>query len=201
MHTQILKPAPQYLTRLRLVTTITLLIILASCAFIVVPILFSPGGLAAAIIAGIIILGANALWYIPTILLLGPYTRSLRYEIQDDEVIVYAGIWTQSVKHVPYRTVTNLTVKRGVLDRWLGIGTLSIQTAGTGGTAAPEQSLAGLANVQAVYSTVTAQLHRFRGAMGPTAAEAEAGPVPSGDAINALLEEVRAIRQLLEERK
>jgi len=31
-------------------------------------------------------------------------------------------------------TITNLTVKRGLFDRWFGIGTLDIETAGMSGT-------------------------------------------------------------------
>lgn len=201
MQTHLLKPSPQYLGRLRLVLTITALSILACGAFIVLPIAFSPRGGAAAITAGLIILGLNAAWYLPGLVLAGAYQRSLRYEIRDDEVIVYAGIWTQSVKHVPYRTVTNLTVKRDIIDRWLGTGTLNIQTAGMGGTNVPEQSLVGLSNVEAAYSTVAAKMRRFHGAMGPTAAEVADEPAtPSGDTLSALLSEVRAIRQMLAER-
>jgi membrane protein YdbS with pleckstrin-like domain len=78
--------------------------------------------------------GIDLLWWIPGMSLVHPYSKSLRYAVEKDQVIVHAGIWTQSVKHVPYRTVTNITVKRGVLDRWLGLGTLEIQTAGMSGS-------------------------------------------------------------------
>ena len=133
-------------------------------------------------------------------LLTGPYYRSLSYEIQDDEVIVHVGILTKSVKHVPYRTVTNLTVKRDILDRWLfGLGTLNIQTAGMSGQTGAEERLVGLTNVQEVYEMVVTELRRFRGGMAPTAAEAEsASAVVSADALSAILAEVRAIRQALE---
>jgi putative membrane protein len=132
-------------------------------------------------------------------LLTYPYYRSLSYEIQDDEVIMHVGIWTKSVKHVPYRTVTNLTVKRGILDRLFGLGTLNIQTAGMSGTTGAEESLEGLTNVQEVYDIVVTELRRFRGSMAPTAAEEEIEPaVASTDALSAILTEVRAIRHALE---
>jgi uncharacterized membrane protein YdbT with pleckstrin-like domain len=151
-------------------------------------------------------IGLNALWYVPAMLLTGPYYRSLSYEIQDDEVIVRAGIWTHSVKHVPYRTVTNLTIKRDILDRWLfGLGSLHIQTAGMSGTTGAEEMLAGLADVNDVYGMVVRELQRFRGAMGPATteigAEAEvAGPAgpATAEGLNAILAEVRAIRESLE---
>ncbi len=199
METRLLNPSPQYLTRLRIVLSITLLSVLAFGALIVLPMAVSSDGGAVAVTAGLIILGLNAVWYVPGLFLAGAYYHSLRYEIQDDEVIVYAGIWTKSIKHVPYRTVTNLTIKRDIVDRWLGLGTLNIQTAGMSGTNVPEQSLVGLADVQAAYGAVAARLRRYRGALGPTQAEAEPEQVPlTGDALNALLAEVRAIRQTLE---
>ena len=202
MQTQTFKPGPQYLTRLRLVMTIVALCVLLSSALIVVPVALGGEARTAAPILAVVFVGLDMLWYVPGLLLAGPYFRSLRYEVQDDEVIVRAGIWTQSVKHVPYRTVTNLTVKRDVLDRLLGIGTLNIQTAGMSGTNAAEESLVGLTNVQAIYGIVAGELRRFRGGMAPTAAEAERDVVaPAGDALGAILDEVRAIRRALEIRQ
>jgi uncharacterized membrane protein YdbT with pleckstrin-like domain len=142
----------------------------------------------------------DLLWWLPAVFLAGPYCRSLKYEIQEEEVIVRGGIWTRTVKHVPYRTVTNLTVKRGLLDRWLGLGTLDIQTAGMSGTSSAEQSLAGLENAQEAYALVAAELRRFRGNMAPTAAEIEDEAVPSAEVLRAILADVRAIREALERR-
>jgi uncharacterized membrane protein YdbT with pleckstrin-like domain len=120
------------------------------------------------------------------------YYRSLSYEIQDDEIIVRVGIVTKSVKHVPYRTVTNITIKRGILDRAFNIGTLAIQTAGMSGTSGAEQSLVGLVDVQSVYDDVVVKLRQFRGAMSPTGAAEE----PATE--DPVLEELRAIRRALE---
>lgn len=148
-------------------------------------------------IAFIVAVIANLLWWIPAMALIAPYSRSLRYEIHADEIVVRGGIWTQSVKHVPYRTVTNLTVKQGILDRRFGLGTLDIQTAGLSASSGePEQKLVGLPNAQEVYELVVAALRRFESAMPPTMGE-EAEPAPPAG-LDALLAEVRAIRQLLE---
>ena len=153
---------------------------------------------AGGIVVSLVIGFAVGIAWLGAMLLTGPYYRSLSYEVQDDEVIVHAGIWTKSVKHVPYRTVTNLVVKRDVLDRWLNIGTLNIQTAGMSGQTGVEESLVGLTDVQAVYGTVAQELRRFRGSMAPTQAEVEEIPVAaSPDALNAILAEVRAIRESL----
>jgi uncharacterized membrane protein YdbT with pleckstrin-like domain len=144
-----------------------------------------------------VLLGLNAAWWLVGMMLAGPYYRSLRYEIQDDEVVVHVGIWTKSVKHVPYRTVTNIAIKRDIFDRWFfGIGSLNIQTAGMSGTKGAEEQLLGLPNVQDVYDIVAGELRRFRGGMSPTTTEVE--PKSAGDndrLLNAILSELRSIRQ------
>ncbi len=144
----------------------------------------------------------NVLWWLVAMILSEPYYRSLRYEIQDDEVVVNVGIWTKSVKHVPYRTVTNMQVKRDVVDRLLGIGTLNIQTAGMSGQKGAEERLVGLSNVQEVYESVAGELRRFRGGMAPTQAEVEEEPAAAlPGALGEILAEVRAIRVSLEQRQ
>jgi len=200
MQTQIFKPSSQYLTKLRLVITLVALLILTGGVLLgwllsTDPEIGADGSRTVVIVVAI----ADAIWYLPALLLTGPYYRSLSYEIQDDEVIVRVGIWTQSVKHVPYRTVTNLTVKRDILDRWLGIGTLNIQTAGMSGATGAEESLVGLTNVQEVYEIVATELRRFRGSMAPTAAGVEGEPsVSATDTLSAILSEIRAIRRAME---
>ncbi len=143
--------------------------------------------------AGLVIMGitivCDALFWLVGMILSVPYFRSLRYEVLEDEVIVHVGILTHSVKHVPYRTVTNITVRRDIFN----LGSLNIQTAGMSGQSGAEEKLVGLENVQEVYEMVVAELRRFRGAMPPTTVQGE----PLSEDSGALLAEVQAIRQLL----
>jgi uncharacterized membrane protein YdbT with pleckstrin-like domain len=200
MTARTMNPNPKYLIRMRLVVTIIAVAILAGGLLLAA--LLAVGGevrVRGALLMLFIVAVLDGAWWLVAMFLLGPYYRSLRYEIQDDEVVVHAGIWTKSVKHVPYRTVTNLTVKRDVLDRWLGLGTLNVQTAGMSGQTGAEEHLVGLAEVQDVYDGVATELRRFRGSMAPTQAEVEEATVPTQpDALNELLVEVRAIRRSLE---
>jgi uncharacterized membrane protein YdbT with pleckstrin-like domain len=154
------------------------------------------GLLAAIVVMGIVLL-ANLVWYLPTLLLINSYFHSLVYEIQDDEVIVHVGIWTKSVKHVPFRTVTNLKVNRDIFDRWFfDLGSLNIQTAGMSGSQGAEEALVGLPNVDEIYELVVEQLRRFRSGMTPTATEVEEGDAGT---LNAMLAELVAIRKGMEE--
>jgi uncharacterized membrane protein YdbT with pleckstrin-like domain len=196
METQILRPSPRYRSKLFLAATIIAVIILAAGLLIAAGVRADEGAQnAAGFVLLIVIL--ELVWYVPTLLLINAYFRSLKYEIQDDEVIVYVGIWTKSVKHVPFRTVTNLKVNRDIFDRWFfDLGSLNIQTAGMSGSSGAEESLLGLPNVQEVYELVGSRLRLFRGAMAPTATQDEVDL--QGDALAAILNELRAIRSAVE---
>jgi membrane protein YdbS with pleckstrin-like domain len=200
-----LYPAPNYRTKLWVASLFTLFI---STVWIIPGLLIAAAegeieGSILSLVMMLFLVGIGITLFV-IYALVRLYYRSIRYEIHPDEIVVYAGILTKSVKHVPFRTVTNLTVARGPLDRWLGIGGLSIQTAGSSGTATPEEKLVGLTDVQEVYEYIAGELRRFRGAMSPTTAE-ENSPVAPTSAndeplLNAILEELRAIRAGLEQR-
>jgi membrane protein YdbS with pleckstrin-like domain len=200
MRSQTFKPSTKYLTKLRVNLTLVALAVMVGA--VVLGLLLSLdsdiglGGLILILVAAVL----DALWWIPAMFLSGPYYRSLSYEIQDDEVIVHVGILTKSVKHVPYRTVTNLQVKRDIFDRWFfGLGTLNIQTAGMSGQTGAEERLVGLDDVQAAYELVATELRRFRGGMAPTGTGEELElPGVAGGTLEAILAEVRAIHEALE---
>ena len=201
MRTQTLTPSPKYATKLRVGSTLLALAILVSVMLtsLLAGAADDPGSGTLMTIFWITTL-LTLLWWVPSLFMAGAYYRSLSYEIQDDEVIVRVGILTHSVKHVPYRTVTNLTVQRGPLDRWFfDLGALKIQTAGMSGQQGAEESLVGLPNSQEVYELVAGELRRFRGAMPPTQAGEEVTFAPADAPVwSELLAEVRAIRKAME---
>ncbi len=196
MGTKSYKPSPRYLVKMCVGITIAAwLSIIGTLVFTLVI-----RDREATIIFGLMALAEVVVWVV-ALILAAPYYASLSYEIQDDEVIVDVGIITHSVKHVPYRTVTNVVVRRDIFDRWFfGLGSLHIQTAGMSGQSGAEEKLVGLTDVQEVYDMVVTELRRFRGGMAPTAAEVEpeAG-LASAEALSAILGELKAIRKALEQ--
>lgn len=196
METRTFKPSARYLGKMILVMTLIAVAVMIGGFLLSWPIGNDEGPQAARTTVLVVFL-IDLAWYVVALILVGPYFRSLEYEIQDDEVIVHVGIWTKSVKHVPFRTVTNLKVNRDILDRWFfGLGSLNVQTAGMSGKTGAEESLVGLPGVQEVYELVRSRLRRFRGAMAPTAAgdEGEAG----SETLALILAEVRGIRGAME---
>lgn len=127
--------------------------------------------------------------------------RSIRHENHEDVVIVAVGIWTHTIRHVPFRTVTSISVKGDLFDRLVfGIGTLEIQTAGAGtGTSGAEESLPGLVDYAGLYEVVAGALRRFRTRpLAPDQAGIEP-PLDEPSALVDLLTGVRAIRRQLAE--
>lgn len=194
MEAKVLEPSSRYMGKMFLTIVLVAVAVMALGFFLSILVREDDGPEAAGnLIIGTIIL--DLIWLVPAVLLTPPYFRSLRYEIHDDEVIVRVGIWTRSVKHVPYRTVTNLKVNRDIFDRWFfGLGSLNIQTAGMSGKSGAEESLVGLPDVDAVYDVVGKRLRQYRGAMSPNAAGVEGG---GEEALTAILAEVRGIRESL----
>ena len=193
MTARTLTPSRKYLKKSYLTTGIVALALFFSAVVIGTLISLDPTvGIQALWWSLVAAVAVNALWGIPALLLIGPYFRSLRYEFHEDQVVMHVGVITRSVKYVPFRTVTNMTVKQGPFDRLFGIGSLEIQTAGISGTSEAEQHLVGLEDPQAVYDLAVQALSRFRGAMDPTTAD-----VAEQDVLRLILDEVRGIRQSL----
>lgn len=198
-------PNPKYMTKQRVAFGLLALTILSFGLVIGIPMSLDPEiGLFGGMIFAGVFGGIAVLFWAAAAVLVIPYYNSLRYEIHDDEVIVHVGIITKSVKHVPYRTVTNIVINRGILDRLFGLGTLNIQTAGMSGQTGAEEALVGLPNVQEVYDLVATELRRFRAGMSPTGADVDPvqrsatdSPSQAGE-LAAILAEVKAIRKTLE---
>jgi membrane protein YdbS with pleckstrin-like domain len=195
----VIHPDRKYISKLYVVVTLFYLATFASWG---VPSAYVLGNELDGALLGVIL--AAAVVVVPLALALPfvpVYYNSLRYELHPDEVIVYAGIVTRSVKHVPFRTVTNLKISRGPIDRFFGLGSLAIQTAGMSGTTGAEENLVGLLDVQGIYEQIAGELRRFRGALSPTQTDDEHAPAPVGESqtLNAILDELRAVRTHLEQ--
>ncbi len=145
---------------------------------------------------------ANAIWMGIAFALVPRYYRSISYELTDEEVRVHKGIITQTVQTVPYRTVTNVELKRGPFSRRLGLGDVHVQTAGYSQQAAAEATLSGLADYEEVSQQVIESLRRYRSRAG-AAVTVDESPLAGGasagaeQTLSAILAEVRALRESL----
>lgn len=121
------------------------------------------------------------------------WIRNLEYRVLDDKVVIHKGIIDKVDQSIPLRMVTDFRLHRSLYDRWLGIGSIDIQTAGQSNTATGyEGRLAGLAEWEGLHGDLQERIRRSEpaGVTGRSGTEA--------DDLHALLDEVREIRQLLE---
>lgn len=141
--------------------------------------------------------------------------KTLRYRFDDHGVSVSYGLIWRRETYLTYARIQDIHVTRNIFERWLGIGTVKIQTAS--GNAAATESIVGLTEFQEVRNYLYAHMRGHRdtgGARALRAADATA-PAPAGgtqassehgltadtQTVNALAgirDELRAVRLLLE---
>ncbi len=125
------------------------------------------------------------------------YTKTMEFQIFSNEVVVKKGVINRTEKHVPYRTVTNISTRFGFYDKIFGIGTVEIETAGKAGRqSGPEEKIEGIANFVEIRNTVLEELRKFRSQYTTTT---EPDMTRSEEEITAsILNELRSIKNLLE---
>ncbi len=87
---------------------------------------------------------------LPTYILFPLYFRNIEFSAISQsgdsmpEIYVKKGLLNITKKHVPFRTITNISSRAGPMDRIFGIGTVETQTAGGSSSAhaqGPEEKL------------------------------------------------------------
>lgn len=112
----------------------------------------------------------NLAWLVPTAILIPVYINSFEYSVRAEsgeasaEVYVKKGIITVTRKHVPLRSITNVTTKIGPLDRLFGIGNVEIETAGARGAydEGPEEKIAGIPFFEELRDYILAEMRRYK---------------------------------------
>jgi membrane protein YdbS with pleckstrin-like domain len=115
---------------------------------------------------------ADLVWFIPAMVLIPVYVNAIEYSVVSEtgeaspEIYVRKGIMNITKKHVPFRTITNIASRAGIIDRLFGIGNVEIQTAGYSGgptgQTGPEEKLEGIKAYEALTRFVLGELRRFR---------------------------------------
>jgi membrane protein YdbS with pleckstrin-like domain len=150
----------------------------------------------------------NLIWLIPALIIQPIYINSIEYSVKAEsgetmpEVYVKKGIVTVTRKHVPFRTITNISSKAGAFDRMFGIGSVNIETAGYSGTSqtGPEEKLEGIVFYEEVRDFILNELRKFRDpyVTGTEVVLPVEEPVPRGPGLDdEILITLREIRDLL----
>ncbi len=112
----------------------------------------------------------NLIWTIPALIYMPFEFRNIEYSVKAEtgetmpEIYVKRGVVTKTRKHVPFRTITNISSKAGAFDRLFGIGSVQIETAGYSGSnqTGPEVKLEGIVFYEEVRDFILNELRTFK---------------------------------------
>jgi hypothetical protein len=151
-------------------------------------------------------------WLLPLMIGIYFYTRNIEYSVISKsgtvmpEIYVKKGLVNITRKHVPFRTITNISSRAGPIDRLFSIGTVEIQTAGfsggPSGQGGPEEKLEGITFFEEVRDFILQELRKFRDpyVVGTEVVHQREDPVPrlSDSLDDEMLITLREIRSVLE---
>jgi membrane protein YdbS with pleckstrin-like domain len=155
---------------------------------------------------------ANLFWVIPLLIYIPFDYWSIEYSVKAEtgetmpEIYKKRGVFTVTRKHVPFRTITNISSKAGAFDRLFNIGSVHIETAGYSGShqAGPEVKLEGIVFYEEVRDFILAELRKFKApyVIGTEVVPRIEKPVPRMEGLDdEMLITLREIRDLLRNQK
>ncbi len=125
--------------------------------------------------------------------------HTLRYRFDEEGIGVAWGFLFRHETYITYARIQDIHLSRGIFERWLGLGTVDVQTAA--GSSSPEVSIVGLEEHEALRDFLYTRMRGFRVEAKPAAPAA----APAGDAVletlTSIRDELRALRQELEKKR
>ncbi len=149
----------------------------------------------------------SALVFPPAFPFLAPYLyfryHTMRYRFTDDGISMSWGILFRREVIVNYARIQDIHLRSNVVERWLGLARILVQTAS--GNASAEMTIEGLKEYEALRDFLYSRMRGVKDhAHPPAPAAGQPAPVGQGELAAALREaaaELRAVRVALEQRK
>jgi putative membrane protein len=128
--------------------------------------------------------------------------RTMEFRFDDEGIWKRQGLLWRREVNVAYRRIQDIHLTNGILQRWLGLATVSIQTAA--GAANPEVTIDGVLEAEALRDFLYTKMRGVRDGHHHTAPAPAlappAAPDAAGDETLALLVEIRDALARLEAR-
>mgnify|MGYP001031147013 CR=1 FL=1 len=118
--------------------------------------------------------------------------ETLRYRFDESGVSMSWGILFRRETYLTYRRIQDIHLTRNLLQRWMGLATVSVQTAS--GSATPEMSIEGVLAAEQLRDFLYSQMRGAKGetaGLEATAVDATAPSDGTPDEALALLREIR----------
>lgn len=124
--------------------------------------------------------------------------ETLRYRFDDEGIMMTWGfLWRREI-FLTYARIQDIHLSRGILERWLGLATIHIQTAS--GSSSSEMAIVGLTEFEQLRDFLYSRMRGARFGTEDESADQPAGAAQDGEAVQLLTEirdEIRALRQRL----
>ena len=179
------KPVPRF--RSYLYASLALAVVLFVLPWFIPVVIFSPTAVALAIALPALAAIAFVAYWIPL------YYESIVYRLTVTEITWQRGVWFRQTGIVPYNRITNVDIVQGPLMRFFSFSAVRVQTAGYSAQALAEIILNGLEDPKDLQEKIMNFVRRT----APVAVEG----APEEPTTDAVVEELRAIRVLLESRQ
>ena len=111
--------------------------------------------------------------------------ETLKYRFEDDGMSMSWGLLFRHEIYLTYRRIQDIHLSRNIIQRWLGLATLSVQTAS--GSASPEMNIEGILEAEELRDYLYAKMRGAR----------DVEEHPEDEALSLL----REIRDLLQRKK
>jgi uncharacterized membrane protein YdbT with pleckstrin-like domain len=121
--------------------------------------------------------------------------HTMRYRFDEQGISMSWGILFRHQIVLNYSRIQDVHLRSNLVERWLGLARVDVQTASGGGSA--EMTIEGLKNYEAVRDFLYS---RMRGAKEHKAEVEPAGDSSVAGTLTEVAAELRAVRKLIEER-
>lgn len=127
------------------------------------------------------------------------WIKNLKYEIDEEKVIINKGIISKTEKNIPYRAITDFVLHRSLFDRILNIASIRVQTAGQSVSATGyEGNLTGILKWKETHTLLKEKLSQIHSSNLTIASKDETLDKGTEGVLRSILEEVRELRRILE---
>ncbi len=111
---------------------------------------------------------------------------TLRYRFDDEGVSMRVGLLFKKEILLTYRRIQDIHLTRNIVQRWLGLATVSVQTAS--GSAGPEMKIEGILEAEQLRDFL---YQKMRGAKGEATEPSDASTSPQVGTATELLTQIR----------
>lgn len=124
--------------------------------------------------------------------------HTMRYKFSDDGISMSWGVLFRRETIVNYARIQDIHLKSNIVERWLGLARIQIQTAS--GSQSAELTIEGIKEFELLRDFLYARMRGVKDSPAPSA-RASSSPDELTAALREVANELRAVRETLEKRK